>query len=261
MQISVIQNALLTLAGNRLLAGKPLRKFWPDASIFVFTQSCRFVDARGAEIAADPNIWLDRIARRSRGLRLHWIARGPDDWLSSGMANQGARWIVETASESCSDLWELTEVIAAREAADRKDWISLYTRIETGWCKPWTPQPGVAEMTAQVLAVTTEAAAFAHEMKITNFETLYRDALHILEHGGPAERTPLDAMLLADLTPEARRLYDGANAAWQFGGMGSWNDFVFDGAVRERYEALTERLYRTLCTAIATAANSTCPAR
>ncbi len=261
MQMSIIQNVLLTLAGNRVRAGKPLRNFWPDASIFVFTRSCRFVDAKGSEIAKDPNDWLDRIARHSRGLRLHWITRGSDDWLLSGMANQGARWIVETAGESCSDLWELSEDIAETERQDRKDWILVYTRIETGWCKPPAPQPSVAEMTAKVRDAVTEAAAFAHDMKITNFEALYGDALHALDHSGPAEREHIDALLLADLTLDARRLYAGANAAWQFGGMGSWNDFVFDGAVEKRYEAITDRLYCTLCTAIATAVSSSFPAR
>lgn len=260
MQMSVIQNVLLTLAGNRVRAGKPLEKFWPDASIFVFTQSCRFVDTRGAEVAPDPNAWLDRIARRSRGVRLHGITRGKDDWLLSGMANQGARWLVETVGDSCSDLWELSEEVDERNENARKNWVHVYTRVETGWCKPFAPQPSVAEMTAEVRAATTEAAAFAHENEITNFESLYRDALLVLDHGGPAERERIDALLLADLTPEARRLYDGANAAWQFGGMGSWNDFVFDGAIQTRYEALTDRLYRSLCNAVAVAANSTYPA-
>jgi hypothetical protein len=260
MQSSLIQNVLLTLAGNRVRAGKPLQNFWPDASIFVFTRSCRFVDAKGTEIAPDPNAWLDRIARRSRGLRLRWATRGADDWLFSGMANQGARWMVETAGESCSDLWELSEAVSEREAADRKDWVDVYTRVETGWCKPPAPQPSVAEMTARVRAAISEAAAFAHEMGITNFEGLYRDALHALDQGGPAEPALIDALLLSDLAPDARRLYDGACAAWQFGGMGSWNDLVFDGATQTRFETLTDRLYRTLCAAIAAAANSTAPA-
>ena len=261
MQTSIIQNVLLTLAGNRVRAGKPLRNFWPDASIFVFTRGCRFIDSNGVQIAPDPNAWLDKIARNSGGLRLHCVWRGADDWQLSGLANQGARWIVETTGESCSELWEMSEEIAAEEAADRKDWINDFTRIETGWCKPPVPQPGVAEMTARVHAVTAEAVAFAHEMKITNFEALFRDALVVLDKGGPAQRNRIDALLLSDLAPEARRLYDGASAAWQFGGMGAWNDAVFDGEVEKRFEALTDRLYRTLCTAIATAANSTYPAR
>jgi hypothetical protein len=51
-------------------------------------------------------------------------------------------------------------------------------------------------------------------------------------------------------------LISPAQAAWVFGGMGSWNDQGFDGQTQDRYERLSENLYKLLNRVIVTAANS-----
>ena len=53
------------------------------------------------------------------------------------------------------------------------------------------------------------------------------------------------------------RLLAAGQAAWVFGGAGSWNDMGFSGEAGVQYDRLTEDLYEIINTATATAANST----
>jgi predicted butyrate kinase (DUF1464 family) len=49
----------------------------------------------------------------------------------------------------------------------------------------------------------------------------------------------------------ARQLVFSAGSAWVFGGMGSWNDVVFDkDEDNETYERLSEQLYTRINEAI-----------
>lgn len=47
-------------------------------------------------------------------------------------------------------------------------------------------------------------------------------------------------------TRAARQVFAAAVGAWVFGGMGSWNDFfVEDENLRQRYEEVSESLFRS----------------
>ena len=48
-----------------------------------------------------------------------------------------------------------------------------------------------------------------------------------------------------------------ALGGWNFGGMGSWNDYSFEGEMNRRYEQLTQELFDRLCEALVAVANTT----
>jgi hypothetical protein len=58
---------------------------------------------------------------------------------------------------------------------------------------------------------------------------------------------------LSDL---AASMLKAAQAAWVFGGMGSWNDMGFDGDVQMEYGRLSDSLFNLLNEAIEAAATS-----
>jgi len=68
-----------------------------------------------------------------------------------------------------------------------------------------------------------------------------------------------------DLAPDralplaATQILWAAQAAWVFGGMGSWNDLWFEGDDQSLYEQLSEDLYQLLNVAIVIAANTSAP--
>lgn len=73
----------------------------------------------------------------------------------------------------------------------------------------------------------------------------------------------------SDLAPtpaiplEAKQLLAAVQAAWVFGGMGSWNDLGFDGDDQREYDALSGKLFllinQTLCSAINTTSGAAGP--
>jgi hypothetical protein len=58
------------------------------------------------------------------------------------------------------------------------------------------------------------------------------------------------------LSRPASQLLAACQAAWAFGGMGSWNDMSFQGAEQRRYERLSYELYALINRAICAATNS-----
>jgi hypothetical protein len=56
---------------------------------------------------------------------------------------------------------------------------------------------------------------------------------------------------------EAKQLLASAQAAWVFGGMGSWNDLGFDGNDQQEYTALSDELFLLLNQAIGATVNTT----
>ena len=58
------------------------------------------------------------------------------------------------------------------------------------------------------------------------------------------------------LPKSAYQLLTAAQAAWVFGGMGSWNDLGFQGQDQQTYDKLSEELYQLLNAAIVQATNT-----
>jgi len=64
-----------------------------------------------------------------------------------------------------------------------------------------------------------------------------------------------------DLAPDhlldlpAKQVLAACQAAWVFGGMGSWNDLGFEGEQQAEYDRISTALYDLLNTAIAAAAS------
>ncbi|HEX5000423.1 MAG TPA: hypothetical protein VFY29_19525 [Terriglobia bacterium] len=73
---------------------------------------------------------------------------------------------------------------------------------------------------------------------------------------------PFEGIYHRDLAPDgalplaARQLLGAAQAAWVFGGMGSWNDVSFEAVDQAHYERLSEDLFQLLNTAIVVGANA-----
>jgi hypothetical protein len=115
------------------------------------------------------------------------------------------------------------------------------------------------------------AATFKHELDITlsriesfatrqnleHFAKAFREARALL-----SSELPLSKTYYADLAPnpalplDAKQLLAAAQAAWVFGGMGSWNDLGFDGEDQQEYGRLSDRLFSLLIDAVCSAVNS-----
>jgi len=99
---------------------------------------------------------------------------------------------------------------------------------------------------------------FAGRQKMDGFAKAFEAGLTALSSTEPGagghELTPDSA-----LPPPAAQLLNAVQAAWVFGGMGSWNDVGFEGDDQRVYEQLSEDLYQLLNAAIIAAANASAP--
>jgi hypothetical protein len=263
--LSILRDVHLVVAGNLAAAHRPYAQPWPNDPVFVFDRSCTFVDADGKGLAIDPNQWLSRFAAASYGVQLHW-APGDDklpDWLVSGLANAGTRWTIGTVNDAGSDLWQGTDLVNEKDPPDDKTWRAVYRRVMHASRVPLPPLQPLVGAIASLKRALDNIIAFNNRMggggNDDPFGTSFREARTLLDAPFSSK---LDTMYFATELPwEPARLLAAARAAWVFGGMGAWNDRVYDPPVKQDFERVTEALYRAICDAATAAANSTFPIR
>jgi hypothetical protein len=257
--LDVLRDVQLTVAGNRAIGGSDLPALWPDHAVFVFTRRCAFVDQNATVLADNPNVWLADVAGSHKGLWLHWVRRNGSlpDWIACAWANGGSRWIIEAKGEVQSELWEARSRVVDDNSPDRKSWETVYTRIAADWRRPLPLPQSIGSAGNNLQSALRDTIAFAKKNHVGNSESLFTGALAVLD--GSHDATSYTLYRPEGLATDASILLAGAQAAFQFGGMGSWSDQVFDGADKQPYERVSRALYEAICGAVTAAANSTFP--
>ena len=268
MRGSIAQVAALTIFGNDALLGRPRKSFWPDSSVFQFCNSVTFLAADGLldaiatrRIATDPARWIDGLAKaQAVRLRLHHVARNDprvSDRMSEVWVGGGGRWVIEAMREWDSDVWESEWRIGNEPGPAGRPWRVEYRRLERRRAHlPFRPR-GLPEICIDLEAALTAIESFAIGQDLKVFAGSFRVALNALSAEDPAPTEGYPDLVLSSGAPlEARRLLIAVQRAWVFGGMGSWNDHVFEGTQNQQYETLTDRLYALLIEAICGAVNS-----
>lgn len=273
MQGEFSQIVALTTYGNWVLQGRgdPQSLDLLNAnSGFSFCASVQFVElpqnppAKDEKIYADgPREFLDWL--RSDGvesLRLSYLpseGAGLADRLSSAFAGGGGRRLLAASGPAGCDFWQSRWLVGDTSRADKKIWNVTYFRIAR---RPVPPPAGSLDLSAlkfRLKASLEDVAGFSRLQKLDNFTRLFENGLSRLE-----SRDPLEGLDCRDIAPagflslDAAQLIGASEAAWVFGGMGSWNDQFFQGETQTIYERLSEDLYRLVNDSIVAAANSTC---
>ncbi len=264
MQLALYQQIAMVTHGNAFLhkSGGGI-----DAanSAFDFQEYVRFADLelRGETlvehlVAEDPSAWLAQLkARGCTGLRLgHFPVNTPGapDRIFSTFANAGGLWVIEAVFGAKSDLWTPNWLIGDHGHPEQKIWRVVYGRTMREGKS--LKQGSVSSSTLSlVLADVLETAiAFTSEHMDGNLVETFEKSLAILE--GKQEPN------LGGLAPEGllqtteARLLAAARDAWVFGGMGSWNDYGFDGKVQKTYDEISAELHRLLFESFRASANS-----
>jgi hypothetical protein len=276
VQGAIAQVVALVTWGNAALGLSPLsidERFYPANTAFRFCESVRFASSprrtsRSRDTyASDPADWFARLKKDDvETLRMSYrpsptngtSGPGISDRMSVGFVGGGGRWLIEAARPRSSDYWEAGWVLGDRDRADQKIWRVTYTRVAESIRSFGYQAPNVSELRDRLAAHLTEAAEFARVHVGSAFAEAFEAGRACL-----SSQETLTGIDYPDLAPPgslphwAEQFLAAAQAAWVFGGMGSWNDVWFEGTVQERYEALSEELYLLLNSVIVTAANST----
>jgi len=258
MQVSILRDLALVVAGNNLIEGQTVRRFWPDYEIFRYSKECVFIDKDHSIIAPDPNEWLARIQRDFDGLWLDYSDRNKwvGDRMTVGFVGGGHRWLIGAVKGETTELWEGGDELGDRKDPAHKIWKSGYVRLEADWKQTREPGRGVADMKAILDDTLRKIGAFAREQKRDNFAESFEAARDALT-GKPVRDPMFDN---GEMSRETRQLLQAIGSAWVFGGMGSWNDIGFENEKdNQTYETLSNALYEQLNEAVAAVANSTWP--
>jgi hypothetical protein len=268
---TIAQIVALTTHGNSILQGAPNSRsleFQTLNSTFTFCKSVQFSDpASGLLIkkesvyAADPHNWFERL--KQEGVYALRMSYGPSegnkiaDRMLVAFVGGGGKWLIETCGPEHSDFWESRWVVRVKDSVDKKIWRVTYIRIATSKSSYRDDSENLERLKDEMRENLREIAQFSRSQNLDWFTKAFESGLSRLD-----SRTPFEGLNHKDIAPvdfltlSAEQLLGSAEAAWVFGGMGSWNDHSFEGQTQERYERLSENLYRVLNRVIVAAANS-----
>lgn len=261
------QIAALTCHVNARARGIRTPRFFPANSTCKFCEYVHFVrqkrrlfSTRVQITAATPDEWLDTIADRGCTLAriIHGSLNAPQisDRMSAGFVGGGGRWLLCVERQDLWECWEATWKVGNRDATDSRIWRVQYAVV----AQPPTiaPNPAsVEEVATQLMDALLEIEAFACR-HAPGFADCFARARKCLESDDPLALVyHRDLAPFGTLPTPAARLLASCQAAWVFGGMGSWNDLLFDGEDQQLYERLSGHLYNLVNRGICVSVNET----
>jgi hypothetical protein len=271
MQGTIAQIVALTIHGNSILQEAPNSRsleFQTSNSTFSFCQSVQFSDPasgllikRESVYAADPHDWFERL--KEEGVSALRMSYGPSkrnkvaDRMLVGFVGGGGKWLIETRGSAHSDFWEPRWLVGNKDSVDKKIWCVTYIRIATNKRSDRDGSENLERLKEEMRENLREIAQFSRSQNLDWFTKAFECGLSRLD-----SRTPFKGLYHKDIAPvdflplAAEQLLGSAEAAWVFGSMGSWNDQGFEGQTQERYEHVSENLYKLLNRVIVAAANS-----
>jgi hypothetical protein len=164
------------------------------------------------------------------------------------------------------DVWEANWEVGNRKAPDRRIWRVRYSLVAENvdfelprLRSPAVITPALRHALSDILAFREQHRIFLEQACGGNdtFGSCFRKAIECLSADDPFALTHHK-----DLAPEgllslsARQALAACQAAWVFGGMGSWNDMAFEGQEQARYEKLPDALFMELNEAVQSGVNS-----
>jgi len=261
------QLAALTCYCNAHQRGIFARPFFPENSTCLFCEWIHFLLAprkgkvRDWEVVAQtPDEWMNLLLtqKMTRASLIHKPVNDPKfaDRMTAGFVGGGGQWLLCVQKQDHSDFWQAAWQVANRDAPDRRIWRVQYALVEET-NQLAADRPNLSELTAQLAEALVEIEQFAREQKLDGFADCFAKAQQCL-----SSPTPFSTVYHKDIAPEglltieAARLLAACQAAWVFGGMGSWNDLGFDGAEQLLYQRLSDHVYNLLNGAICASVNS-----
>ncbi|MBK9542794.1 MAG: hypothetical protein IPO49_10895 [Bacteroidetes bacterium] len=256
---TLAQLIALTTYGNEFLKKGSLEPpFYPENSTFQFCKTVDFHEFRKrlfsskyneVKINADPNEWF-LLLKKEKTKVLHLFYRKSEDEKMSpdhkmaGFVGGGGTWMIEQRCEGFSYYWQARWTVNNDETEDRNRWTVNYGRFDRKIKSTNLVFSG--NMIREELRKTlSDISAFAYSQNQKGWSETFQKALYELSN-----QTPEEHYYHKDLLPpgayslESRQLLYSAAMSWVFGGMGSWNDIIFDDPeVEKRYDELSAKLY------------------
>lgn len=262
------QLVALVSYGNAYLRGRDIGSFYPSNTEFCYCNTVEFLfpkptfawfSKRG--YAESPLKWFEALrGNKCSRLKLsHFSTSNPEapDHMLVAFVGGGGQSLIETISDSSSDYWAAKWEVTDQKAPDRKIWRVTYKVVAKNSKPTSNALIDLHDLRIRLEQILLEIRNFAQKHKIDNFATWFQSGIDTLNSTSVTEKK-----FHKDLVPdgwytfEAEQLLSAACNAWVFGGMGSWNDLVFEGEDDKIYGNLSARLYSTINASVIAAVNS-----
>jgi hypothetical protein len=269
MQGSIAQTVALTIYANAALAMRlSPTDFYPSNSTFKFCESVVFSDKRRGPseselppYASDPVAWIGNLSSEGvSGLRVNYGPLKKRDLVERttvAFVGGGGKWTIEEIRRAKSFTWDGTWRINDRKRADRRTWqVNYYRTVGSRFRFAYRPDNLEAHK-KKLERSLRRILNFARNRKLDKFAKVFESGLFRLQ-----SQNPYEGLFHSDIAPpgflplSANQLLGAAQAAWVFGGMGSWNDGMYSGEQDKQYDAVSQELYGALNASIIAAANS-----
>lgn len=267
MKGEISQYVALTCHGNAFLNGYELEPFSDNSSTcqccerinFKIIKKSLLVLSREKEIAKTPDEWFYYLkSSAAQGVRLSSYSNDrpsfPDRYAQA-FVNDGRTWLMEVIlPKNQSEYWVSQWNVGNRESPERRIWNVKYVRVKQGT----TPRLEAMDLTSVIGEMTKrlrEIHVFAKKQGIA--AQVFEEALDTINSKGKnLYGYHKDLAPKGLLSEQATTILDACHIARIFGGMGSWNDFTFDGDIQKEYDKVSENLFLIVNKAIAAGTNA-----
>jgi len=265
----IAQLAALTCHANAYLAGREIPGFFPSNSTCQFCDRIEFVELepnpsgepRATPVAATPDEWIHELpVRQVDGIRLIFGPRNDpniSDRLSAGFVGGGRVWTMEVVrDDGQSEFWSAEWRVWDQEAPEQRIWRVVY-QLEATKASGAYRGRNLAIVRQAFRESLLEVKAFSERHTQGAFTEYFSEALLALDDYMADVGYHKDIALPGQLSEDAESLLKGSMRAWVFGGMGTWNDMGFEGALQTEYENVSDSLFDVVHEAIEAAVTST----
>ncbi|MGH8023208.1 MAG: hypothetical protein ACRED1_06485 [Limisphaerales bacterium] len=256
MNGEIAQFVALVCHGNAFFAGSAVPDLLSANSTFQFCESVRFLEftktplagAREIELAANPNQWFSALLQRSvPGLRLSRASGNGSllpDRMSSAFVGGNGVWEIEAVKRNgFSEFWRVRWDVGNRNAPNHRIWrVTCGSVAETRTSKPVVED--LNSLKGRLEQALREIHDFSEKHGCGEFTRCFSNALESLTPAAPKRGFHKDLSPNGILSSDALALLDSCQTAWVFGGMGSWNDLVFQGEDGREYDRVSDNLFR-----------------
>lgn len=262
----------LTAFGNDFLKNGKIPPDFNNANTTF--QSCNKVDFREFKklifflkpketvISNNPTEWFQYLKSDGcKHLRLYFEYSKDQSFAKdhklAGLVGGGGSWLIEAVYENHSNYWANRWEVTNQNAPDNKIWTVNYgmTVKKKHISNLQIDNQKIKEKLRHTL---TKIADFAFRQDLNSWGNQFDKAKSTLDSLTPESNySHSDIIPAAKYSLIAKQIIFSAGSAWVFGGMGSWNDLVFNNKEdNETYDNLSEQLYSNINEAIIAGINT-----
>lgn len=208
------------------------------------------------EIVADSaENWFSLYENKNiQEIYLDWVRLNKKERLEEiqtcGFANGCGRWILQIIdSEDRAECWELNQSPTHPEDPDSRIWTKRFYRTAVDISPVQISYPSLDYAVDELKKYLQKSLQFSCRQDFIEQEQYshseqFEKALNLLEDEHPLQNTPYPDLIPPDEYPlKARQLLAANIFAFNFRGMGSWNDMSFKGAIEKDFVNLSDDLY------------------